>query len=140
MARKMVEGSAAEEATESPSFEKKEDKGKVQKSSSPKILDEGRGHMVGQQHAGTQKPLNTSGDPAGGRGNTGGGFGKGGPQTGAGHMVPQQHAGPQTAANNSGDPAGGRSNNSGGFGKGKGVAGGTTKMAGWSGAQPAKPA
>jgi len=107
--------------------------GKEKTDSSKPILDTGKGHMVGPQHAGRQVSLDSpAGTTAGGAQNAGGGFGKGGPQTGGGHMVSgQQHAGPQTPGQTA---AGGLSK-----GGGWGVSGGTTKMFGKQQASPAKP-
>lgn len=54
-------------------------KGKLKKSSSPKFLSPGGKKMVGQQHAGPQKPGTTATDAKG----SGGKFASGG----SGHMV-----------------------------------------------------
>lgn len=103
-----------------------------------KVINEGTSnHMSGPNHAGKQVSLDSpAGTTAGGAKNSGGGFGKGGPQTGPGHMVSgQQHAGPQTPGQSA---AGGLSKGGGGFGGG-GIKGGTTKMFGPQKAAPAQP-
>lgn len=143
MAKKLIEGSAAEEATESPAFERAEDgakKGKTTKLSSAPVLNTGKkNHMSGPNHAGSQVPVssNPAGATAGGAKNSGGGYGSGGPQTGSGHMISgQQHAGPQVPGQSA---AGGLGTGGGGFGGG-GIKGGTTKMFGQQSASPQKPA
>lgn len=100
-------------------------------------LQTGNNHMAGPQHAGKQKPISTQPDMAAGRNDAGGGFGKGGPQTGSGHMIKgQQHAGKQVAGQSA---SGGLDNGGGGFGKG-GPQTGNTHMFGPQGSNTAKPA
>ncbi len=112
--------------------------GKELTDSTKPVLNTGKSnHMSGPNHAGKQKSLDTTvGGAPGGLKDSGGGFGKGGPQTGAGHMLPKMHAGPQTSGQTG---PGGASKGGGGFGGG-GVKGGTTKMFGPGKAEPAKPA
>lgn len=64
-------------------------KGKVKSSSSPKFLSPGGKKMLGQSHAGPQKPGTTANDPSG----DGGKFAKGG----SGKMVGKQIASPSKA-------------------------------------------
>lgn len=65
-------------------------KGKSKSRSSPAFAKGGNGHMVGQQHTGTQKPGQTSTQAT----STGGKFASGG----SGHMVGKQMAGPAKPA------------------------------------------
>lgn len=112
--------------------------GKELTDSAKPVLDTGkRNHMSGPNHAGKQKPLTSpAGTTAGGAKDSGGGFGKGGPQTGPGHMVSgMQHAGPQTPGQTG---PGGLGKGGGGFEGG--VKGGSAKMFGPGKAEPAKPA
>jgi hypothetical protein len=63
---------------------------KTKSKSSPTFARGGSGHMVGQQHAGPQKPGTTATDASG----SGGKFASGG----RGHMVSKQEASPAKPA------------------------------------------